>query len=374
MGISYNQTSKNLYDTYKTNVGISYTGLIYNLDVGYGVNKIYNSSKTRFIELSPNYENKNFTFSTPGDGLLNSNGIGTVSIAFTGSGTGYQTNHIISTIPGIGTDTPSKISVEMWAKINDFRGHFAGSVGNSGGMLFSFGVYDVWTGDNAINGVLGFNSFDASCTGISSATVQSLGLEGNWKHYVFVMTAGVSTTAILTENKIYINASDQGTLVHNRPGSPGSPANKYFANGQLKINGNDVGSYFDDYKLNMDVGTVRVYNRALSAAEVSQNYNALAPRFAVPQIVTDGLVLNLDAGNSASYPGSGTTWSDLSGNGRTATINGSPTFTNGYFDITGDTTYISLSNSGLVPRTNDFTYSCWINFDAVDSLDTIFEN
>ena len=49
MGISYNQTSKNLYDTYQTNVGISYTGLIYNLDVGYGVNKIYNSSKTRFI-------------------------------------------------------------------------------------------------------------------------------------------------------------------------------------------------------------------------------------------------------------------------------------------------------------------------------------
>jgi hypothetical protein len=281
MGISYNQTSKNLYDTYQTNVGISYTGLIYNLDVGYGVNKIYNSSKTRFIELSPNYENKNFTFSTPGDGLLNSNGIGTVSIAFTGSGTGYQTNHIISTIPGIGTDTPSKISVEMWTKINDFRGHFAGSVGNSGGMLFSFGVYDVWTGDSEINGVLGFNSFDASCTGISSATVQSLGLEGNWKHYVFVMTAGVSTTAILTENKIYINASDQGTLVHNRPGSPGSPANKYFANGQLKINGNDVGSYFDDYKLNMDVGTVRVYNRALSAAEVTQNYNALKNRFEI---------------------------------------------------------------------------------------------
>ena len=32
-------------------------------------------------------------------------------------------------------------------------------------------------------------------------------------------------------------------------------------------------------------------------------------------IVTSGLVLNLDAGNTASYPGSGTTWTDLSGNG-----------------------------------------------------------
>ena len=93
-----------------------------------------------------------------------------------------------------------------------------------------------------------------------------------------------------------------------------------------------------------------------------------------PRIVTDGLVLCLDAGNAKSYPGSGTTWTDLSGNGRNATVNGSPTFTNGYFDITSDSTYISLSNSGLVPRTNDFTYSTWINFDATDGVDTIFEN
>ena len=34
-----------------------------------------------------------------------------------------------------------------------------------------------------------------------------------------------------------------------------------------------------------------------------------------PSIVTNGLVLYLDAGNTKSYPGSGTTWTDLSGNG-----------------------------------------------------------
>jgi hypothetical protein len=37
-------------------------------------------------------------------------------------------------------------------------------------------------------------------------------------------------------------------------------------------------------------------------------------------IVTSGLVLYLDAGNPASYPGSGTTWFDLSGNGNTGTL------------------------------------------------------
>jgi hypothetical protein len=93
-----------------------------------------------------------------------------------------------------------------------------------------------------------------------------------------------------------------------------------------------------------------------------------------PQISLNGLVLCLDAGNSKSYPGSGTTWTDLSGNGRNGTINGSPTFTNGYFSITGDTTYVSIPNSGLVPRTNDFTYSCWVYLNSVDGLDTIFEN
>ena len=37
-----------------------------------------------------------------------------------------------------------------------------------------------------------------------------------------------------------------------------------------------------------------------------------------PHIVTDGLVLALDAGNTKSYPGSGTTWTDTVG-GNTGT-------------------------------------------------------
>jgi prepilin-type N-terminal cleavage/methylation domain-containing protein len=37
-------------------------------------------------------------------------------------------------------------------------------------------------------------------------------------------------------------------------------------------------------------------------------------------IVKDGLVLHLDAGNPASYPGTGTTWFDLSGNNNNGTL------------------------------------------------------
>jgi len=45
-----------------------------------------------------------------------------------------------------------------------------------------------------------------------------------------------------------------------------------------------------------------------------------------PKIITNGLVLYLDAANRNSYPGSGTSWYDLSGNGNTATLTNGPTF------------------------------------------------
>ena len=43
-------------------------------------------------------------------------------------------------------------------------------------------------------------------------------------------------------------------------------------------------------------------------------------------IVTDGLILRYDAGNSSSYPGSGTTWSNLVSNNFHATLTNGPTF------------------------------------------------
>ena len=43
--------------------------------------------------------------------------------------------------------------------------------------------------------------------------------------------------------------------------------------------------------------------------------------------ITDGLIVHLDAGVTESYPGSGTTWTDLSSSGYTFTTSNSPTFT-----------------------------------------------
>jgi hypothetical protein len=64
-----------------------------------------------------------------------------------------------------------------------------------------------------------------------------------------------------------------------------------------------------------------------------------------PKIVTDGLVLCLDAANPLSYPGSGNTVYDLSGYGDNATINGASYYSNnkGYFYFDGVNDYISTT-------------------------------
>jgi hypothetical protein len=68
-----------------------------------------------------------------------------------------------------------------------------------------------------------------------------------------------------------------------------------------------------------------------------------------PNIVTDGLILNLDAANTKSYPGSGTTWTDLSRAGNIATLVNGPTFNsaNGgsiVFDGTDDVVTVPMTN------------------------------
>jgi hypothetical protein len=45
-----------------------------------------------------------------------------------------------------------------------------------------------------------------------------------------------------------------------------------------------------------------------------------------PSIVASGLVLCLDAANPRSYPGSGTAWTDASGNGNNGTLTNGPTY------------------------------------------------
>jgi len=84
--------------------------------------------------------------------------------------------------------------------------------------------------------------------------------------------------------------------------------------------------------------------------------------FHSPSIVINGLVLALDAANTRSYSGSGTTWTDLSGRGNNGTLTNGPTYNsaNGgsiVFDGTDD--YVTLSSSQIAPGTGAFTWNFW---------------
>jgi hypothetical protein len=82
-----------------------------------------------------------------------------------------------------------------------------------------------------------------------------------------------------------------------------------------------------------------------------------------PKIVTNGLVLALDAADKNSYRGSGTTWTDLSGNTNTGTLTNGPTFNGGnggsiVFDGVDD--YVSISNNSNFNNGNNITVEAWV--------------
>ena len=74
-----------------------------------------------------------------------------------------------------------------------------------------------------------------------------------------------------------------------------------------------------------------------------------------PGIVTNGLVLCLDAGNPKSYPGSGTVWNDLSGKGYHATLFNVPTFSNNTLQFRVASSNYATCNfdEGLLKNTNE---------------------
>lgn len=80
-------------------------------------------------------------------------------------------------------------------------------------------------------------------------------------------------------------------------------------------------------------------------------------------IVRNGLVLHLDAANTKSYPGTGSSWNDLSGNNNNATLVNGPTYKTDdskYFTFDGVNDHATIPNSSsLSSFTNKLTISIW---------------
>jgi hypothetical protein len=82
-----------------------------------------------------------------------------------------------------------------------------------------------------------------------------------------------------------------------------------------------------------------------------------------PKVITEGLILYLDAANTKSYPGNGNAWTDLSRGGNNGTLTNGPTFNSGnggniVFDGINDYVLTSTINHNI--GTGNFTYTVWV--------------
>ena len=95
-----------------------------------------------------------------------------------------------------------------------------------------------------------------------------------------------------------------------------------------------------------------------------------------PKIVTNSLVLALDAANVKSYPGSGTIWTDMSGNGNNGTLTNGPTFdanNAGSIVFDGVNDYVVCNDSPSL----DLDYvslSCWFRTTSVKNVQLLMKN
>ena len=122
---------------------------------------------------------------------------------------------------------------------------------------------------------------------------------------------------------------------------------------------------------NPEEGMVR-YNTTQDALEFynGTSWNVLGDSQVIPNLVTQGLVLNLDASDSSSYSGSGNTWADLSSKGNDFTLS-SAVYSNlggGSFEFgAGKAAYIT-GNSDFAPGTGDYSLSAWVYPTTLNSV------
>lgn len=186
-----------------------------------------------------------------GIGFTLTNGVG-----FGTTGTNYFIfDGVDDNIPFYIPNVSTTVTLEMWAKIRAF----------SGGMPFGFLAYDIWTA----NGAMGYNTAVSDQYGLTSTQVTNLGLLNQWKHYIFEMRSDVA----YTNNKIYINAVNQ-TL--SQVAGAESAANRNFNSGNGRLSSWLTSSAFN---IRMDIAQFQVYNRALTATEIFQNYHATKGRY-----------------------------------------------------------------------------------------------
>jgi hypothetical protein len=249
----------------------------------------------------------------------------------------------------------SQITMSVWVK---FLGlDYVGSTGELVGLM-SKGYPDLsspntgfWFAyDNRSNG----SSFTYTCFGNSNGGFAGGVNNFSSKSYIFTNNVWYNITATVnssSQGTLYINGAQQGSSVTFSNLSIPNIANELYV-GRIDVPG---------YSINGSIMQAQLYNRALSAAEVLQNYYAGLQRF----IPTNGLVLWLDGTNTNTRVITPTTAIDMSGNDYNgAFINGTTlNHRDGgtVFNFDGTNDYINVAHDTSQNLTSQGTISSWIN-------------
>lgn len=227
------------------------------LDIDAGISTSYSGIGTSWTDLGP--ISKNGTL-TNGPTYSSTNG---GSIVFDG------TNDYAS-IPSPSPFSGTKLfTFEIWVNFTSITGNFGGT--NKNAWLFAGGTgtgvgqaeFAVRSANNTsfTPNTIDFSRGGGGTTGSLSINVSSLIFNGNWYQIVLVRSASNAQT-------VYLNGLSIGT---------GNVSNS-FSDGQTDFGSLHGNASFDGY-LNGRISNIKIYDRALTASEVQQNYNALRGRF-----------------------------------------------------------------------------------------------
>lgn len=246
-------------------------------------------------------------------------------------------NSHYATIPEVGS--LSNFSTEVWVKQNSLAASntYPSFISNTfpGGSYVNYALgYLKAPWDGKIYGGFFNNAWQLPSVGFTPTTNQ-------WYHYA--VTFDGTNIIFYVDGTYYSSGTTSSAAVTS--GSGGRLMRRW-----------DSADYIDGYMLNS-----KIYNRALTATEVKQNFNAHSLPLGT---ITSNLVLNYDAGNVLSYPGTGTIWKNMASpttnNG--ILING-PTYNSangGSIIFDGSNDYVSGGTGNMGLDLSDKSFQCWI--------------
>ena len=115
------------------------------------------------------------------------------------------------------------------------------------------------------------------------------------------------------------------------------------------------------------IGNTMMYNSKLSADQIRQNYDALKDVYKNGNFVIDNLKLYFNPNSLLSYPGTGTTVTDLTGNSLNGTLS-NVTYSDTYFSFNGSSSQIAITDNALLePGSGNWTIEVWFNLSSYSS-------